>query len=157
MNKHLHRIAAALWGACMCLAALDGRPAEAAATPACPKGKAMEELRNSITSLFDAVQAALTGPQCGAVLKVLAQLQANTVPGGRKLHEGKPLDRAAAKAELQEARSSPEFTGRLAAALEGVTELNGRLVVEAALLDDEGYFSASRLLMEDIAKAQEAR
>lgn len=155
MNKHLHRIAMALWGACACLAALDGRAADASATPACLKGKAIEELRTS--SLWDAVQAALSGPQCGAVVKVLAQLQASKVSGGRKLHEGKPLDRAAAKAELQQARSSPEFTGRLAAALEGVTELNGRLVVEAALLDDEGYFSASRLLMEDIAKAQEAR
>ena len=155
MNQHLYRIAVALWAACACFVSLDGRAAGAPDAPPCLKGKQIDELRTS--SLGSAVWTALFGKQCSAVVKVLAQLQANKVPGGRKLHEGKPLDHAAARAELQKARTDPEFAGKLAAASEGVTDRTGRLVVEAALLDDDGYFAARQLLMEDIVKAQEVR
>lgn len=127
----------------------------AAPQAACPNDKQLDELRSS--NFLKAVASALTGTHCGAVVKVLEQLQSTKKSGGRKLHEGKPLDRAAAQAELQKARSDPDFTRRLAAASNGVTEPTGRLVVEAALLDDEGYFAARQLLMEDILKTQEAR
>lgn len=129
--------------------------AAAAPQAVCPNDKQLDELRSS--NFLKAVGSALTGTHCSAVIKVLAQLQATKKPGGRKLHEGKPLDRAAAQAELLKARSDPDFTRKLTAVSEGVTDPTGRLVVEAALLDDEGYFAARQLLMEDILKAQEVR
>lgn len=129
--------------------------AAAAPQAVCPNDKQLDELRSS--NFLKAVGSALTGTHCSAVVKVLAQLQATKKPGGRKLHEGKPLDRAAAQAELLKARSDPDFTSKLTAVSEGVTDPTGRLVVEAALLDDEGYFAARQLLMEDILKAQEVR
>lgn len=153
MNPLPCRLAAVLCIAGACLVPFAGR-ADTAGT-SCLKGKQAEAVRSS--SLFDALKSALNGPQCAGLVKVLTKLQASAVPGGRKLKEARPLDRAAAQAELAKARSDPEFTRLLASASQGVTDPTGRMVVEAALLDDQGYFDAHQLLMEDIAKTQEAR
>jgi len=122
---------------------------------ACLKGKQVDLVRSK--DLIQALGAALNGPHCANIGKALAQLQSARAPGGRKLHEGKPLNRAVAEQELRTARADPEFMRRLTGAAEGVTDPTARLVVEAALLDDDGYFAARQLLMEDILKAQEAR
>lgn len=123
--------------------------------PTCLKGKQAELVRAS--GLIEGLIKAFQGPHCGSVAKVLAQLQSAKVPGGRKLHEGKPLNRQAAQQELNSARSGSEFMRKLEAASDGVTDPIARMVVEAALLDEEGYFSARQWVMEEIAAAQEKR
>lgn len=150
---------AAMRAACVyVLIAWAWTPAGAATAPqepSCLKGRQVDLVRSK--DLIQALGTALTGPQCANIGKVLAQLQSAKAPGGRKLHEGKPLNRAAAEQELKTARADPEFMRRLTSASEGVADPTARMVVEAALLEDDGYFAARQLLMEDIVKAQETR
>jgi hypothetical protein len=122
----------------------------------CLKGKQAELVRASW--LIEAIGKAWSGPQCAQLARVVAQLQGRSVSGGRKLHGDKPLDQQAARQELQAARADAQFMRKLDIAAEGVTDPTARLAVEAALLDDEGYFSARQLLIDEIAaKTQEAK
>ena len=141
----------------LCAIALAAAVWPAAATDMpCLKGKQAELVRAS--DLFAALKSVWSGPQCAQVGRVVAQLQARPVQGGRKLQGAKALDAEAARKELEAARADPEFTRKVAAASEGVTDPTARLVVETALLEDEGHFSASQLLMDEIAaKTQGAR
>lgn len=122
--------------------------------PSCVSGPAAEKLRSS--QFFQAVWDAFRGPQCANVVRVLSELQSKPVAGGRKLHD-KPFDRAAAQKELQAARADSEFVAKLGPALQGISDANARKVVEAAVLEDLGFFGARQLLMEELAQVQGAR
>jgi hypothetical protein len=119
-------------------------------TPPCIKAADAPRLRTS--GFWEAVYEAFNGPQCQSVVRVLMQLQDGKKEGGRKLHD-KPLNKAAAEKELAEARADPDFKAQLDAALRGVNEPAGRRIVEAAVLEDLGYFGARELLVNELAAA----
>lgn len=126
--------------------------AAAAAEPACLKS--VDHLRSS--SLFQALKTAFTGEQCSSVLRVLGELQKGKSAGGRKLKPGQ-FDRAAAEKELAAARADPAFTENLRTASSGVADPAARKVVEAALLEDAGYFGARELLMNELFELSRAK
>jgi hypothetical protein len=108
------------------------------------------------SDLFAALRTAVTGQQCSSVIRVLLELQKGKSAGGRKLKPGQ-FDRAAAEKELAAARTDPAFNESLRAALSGVTDPAARKVVEAAVLDDTGYFSARELLMNELFELSGAK
>lgn len=119
-----------------------------------PCQKAVDQLRSS--SLLDALVTAVKGPQCSSVIRVLGELQKGKSAGGRKLKPGQ-FDRAAAEKELVAARADPAFKESLRAALNGVTDPAARKVVEAAVLEDAGYFGARELLMNELFELSGAK
>jgi hypothetical protein len=128
-------------------------PSSAAAASETPCKKAVDQLSSS---LFEALKTAVKGEQCSSVIRVLAELQKGKSAGGRKLKPGQ-FDRAAAEKELATARADPAFNESLRAALSGVTDPTARKVVEAAVLDDAGYFSARELLMNELFELSGAK
>jgi hypothetical protein len=131
--------------------AAPGAAVAASETP-CLKADGVE--RSS--SLFAALKTAIAGQQCSSVMRVLVELQKGKTPGGRKLKPGQ-FDRAAAEKELATARADPAFNESLRAALSGVTDPTARKVVEAAVLDDAGYFGARELLMNELFELSGAK
>ncbi len=133
-------------------------PLAAAAQGAAPQQppclKDVNQLKKS--DLVSAVWTALTGEQCSSVLRVLTELQNGKRAGGRKLND-KPLDLAEAQKELAAARADAEFTSKLNMAVSGVSDPTARKAVEAAVLDDLGYFSARELLMAELFQSSGAK
>jgi hypothetical protein len=65
--------------------------------------------------------------------------------GGRKLEEDRPFNSGEAQANLAEAQGDPAVSQRLQQVRKEVPDSNQRLVYEAAILDEEGYYSARDL------------
>jgi hypothetical protein len=128
-------------------------PSSAAAASETPCKKAVDQLSSS---LFEALKTAVKGEQCSSVVRVLLELQKGKSAGGRKLKPGQ-FDRAAAEKELAMARADPVFNDSLRTALSGVTDPAARKVVEAAALDDAGYFGARELLMNELFELSGAK
>lgn len=139
-------------GCWLALSAALPRATLAASEKSCVKSDAVERK----SSLFAALTSAIAGPQCSSVMRVLVELQKGKSAGGRKLKPGH-FDRAAAEKELATARADPAFNESLRAALSGVTDPAARKVVEAAVLDDAGYFSARELLMNELFELSGAK
>ena len=70
--------------------------------------------------------------------------------GGRKLEEDKPLDVKVAQANLDAALKSPEVKARLEKARKDIPDEKQRLAYEASILDEEGYYSARELKIQQL-------
>jgi hypothetical protein len=82
---------------------------------------------------------------CGSLMSVLDRLFNTRKTGGRKLEVDRPFNASAAQAELTKAQADPEVRPRLEKIRKEVTDPTRRLVYEAAVLNDEGYYSARDL------------
>lgn len=79
---------------------------------------------------------------CGSLTSVLDSVANRKKIGGRKLEEDRPFDPNEAQANLVEAQSDPAVRQRLEQIRKDVPDSNQRLLYEAAILDEEGYYSA---------------
>lgn len=97
------------------------------------------------------VLASLAAPwkttNCSALLRILRMAGGAPVSGGRKLENDKPLDVAAAERELAQARADNSVAAELATELEGETDPVRRMLLEAAVLQDNGLYLARDLLV----------
>jgi hypothetical protein len=89
----------------------------------------------------------LESTRCSALLSVMRMAAASSKPAGRKLEAERPLDVKAAELERSQARADPAFARILAAELDAETIPLRRILREAALLHDEGFFKAGDLLV----------
>lgn len=89
---------------------------------------------------------------CGSLISVLNKLPSRRKIGGRRLEDEKPLDLQQAQAELQKALSDPEIRARLEKIREDVQDEDARLVYEAAILDEEGYYDARELKIQQLQR-----
>jgi hypothetical protein len=78
---------------------------------------------------------------CDSIRAVLSLIDQRQVTGGRKLEANRPFDPAAAESELSQAQNDAELAPMLRRAAEG-TDHTARLVREAALLHEYGYYKA---------------
>lgn len=90
---------------------------------------------------------------CGSLQNVLSMLERSNRTGGRRLETDKPFDPVAAQANLDAALRSPDVRARLDA-LRTVEDANERLAYEAAVLDDEGFYDARNLKLDQIMRAK---
>lgn len=90
---------------------------------------------------------------CGSLQNVLTMLERSNRTGGRRLETDKPFDPVAAQANLDAALRKPEVRARLDE-LRAVEDANERLAYEAAVLDDEGFYDARNLKLDQIMRAK---
>lgn len=83
--------------------------------------------------------------ECGSLMSVIDRLLNTRKAGGRKLEEDRPFNAQAAQADLAKAKADPEVRQRLDKINKEVADPTRRLVYEAAVLDEEGYYSARDL------------
>lgn len=107
--------------------------------------KGLEDLQQAQQYRGDKEQA-----ECGSLLSVLDRLFNTRKTGGRKLEEDRPFDAQAAQANLAKAQADPEVRPRLQKVAKEVSDPTRRKVYEAAVLDEEGYYSARDLLINQL-------
>jgi hypothetical protein len=87
---------------------------------------------------------------CGSLMSVLDRLFNTRKTGGRKLEEDRPFNVQAAQTDLAKAQADPEVRARLEKLRRTVADPTRRLVYEAAVLDEEGYYGARDLRINQI-------
>ena len=111
----------------------------------------LERIRTMASSL--AAQAVPTGVSCSALGKVFGRLANGSRPAGKRLEDEKPLDVAAAQAELDRAlQQDPELKAQLEALRNAVTDEQERVIYEAALLQSNNLYGARDLRLQQFIK-----
>lgn len=97
------------------------------------------------TSVMQQIQNEKPQAECGSLTSVFDRLVNTRKAGGRKLEEDRPFNAQAAQADLAKAQADPEVRQRLEKIRKEVADPTRRLVYEAAALDEEGYYGARDL------------
>ena len=113
-------------------------------------GISKDQLRSSMTSLQEAAKAG--GPACGSFLSVVMKLMNRDVTAGRRLEKDRPFNPAAAQANLEKALRDPEVRKRIDALRREVPDETVRLLHEAVVFDDEGYYDARELRIQQLRR-----
>ncbi|AOE84160.1 hypothetical protein [Pseudomonas sp. TCU-HL1] len=101
---------------------------------------------NPLQQLFKALMGdSKARADCGSLTSVLDSVVNTRKTGGRKLEEDRPFNPSEAQANLADAQSDPAVQQRLDQVRKEVPDSNQRLVYEAAILDEEGYYGARDL------------
>lgn len=105
----------------------------------------------ALTALYEAFRNAQSrGAPCGSLAAVLHKLPNRSVDGGRRLEKDKPFDPVEAQANMDLALQDPEIRTRIENIRSEVEDENVRLVYEAAIYDDEGYYDARELIIQQL-------
>lgn len=87
---------------------------------------------------------------CSSLISVLQKISRRTVTGGRKLENDKPFDPQAAQANLAAAMRDANVAPRIKQVQGEVRDGNLRLLYEAAILDEEGFYPARDLRVQQL-------
>ncbi|MFJ3485924.1 hypothetical protein ACIPL1_21390 [Pseudomonas sp. NPDC090202] len=98
-----------------------------------------------IDSLIQLVSRDKEQVECGALVSVLDSAVNTHKAGGRKLEEDRGFNAQAAQANLTKAQADPEVRKRLEKIRKDISDPTRRLVYEAAVFDEEGYYGARDL------------
>jgi len=90
---------------------------------------------------------------CGSLTSVLKKVARQGKVGGRQLEKDRPLNVAEAEANLATARRNPAVRRRLERVAAEVQEPAVRLAYEAAVLDEEGFYAARDLKIQQLQRA----
>jgi hypothetical protein len=89
-------------------------------------------------------------PPCGSGKVVLSRVINREKTGGRKLEPDKPFDLKKAQANLEAALKDPAIKARIDKAHADIKDENVLLAYEAAVFDDEGYYDARELKIQQL-------
>ena len=109
-----------------------------------PTGAASSAIKAFIKSFHDAQ------PPCGSGKMVLSRLISREKTGGRRLEPDKPFDLKKAQANLEAALKDPAIKARIDKARADIKDENVLLAYEAAVLDDEGFYEARELKIQQL-------
>ncbi|SCX61366.1 hypothetical protein [Nitrosospira sp. Nsp1] len=113
-----------------------------------PSGNSTSRFK-ALTALYEAVSRAQSHEApCGSLAAVLHKLPHRSVDGGRRLEKDKLFDPAEAQANMDLALQDPEIRSRIEHIRREIEDENVRLVYEAAIYDDEGYYDARELIIQ---------
>jgi hypothetical protein len=87
---------------------------------------------------------------CASLISVLQKISGRTVTGGRKLENDKPFDPLAAQANLAAAMRDANVAPRIKQVQSEFRDENLRLFYEAAILDEEGFYPARDLRVQQL-------
>lgn len=108
-------------------------------------------LVNAPMNLQELIRSFLSSnPPCASAKVVAYKLVNREKTGGRKLQGDKPLDLKKAQANLDLALKNPELKGRIEKAHRDIIDENARLAFEAAIFDEEGYYDARELKIQQL-------
>lgn len=108
---------------------------------------------NTMAQAFNAVftAAPAKGVDCGSIASVWQKLALRGKTGGRKLEADAPLDMNEARRQLQQAQRDPAISARLAAVQRNTSNPVELAILQAAILDEEGLYTARDARVADIA------
>ncbi|MGZ9031032.1 MAG: hypothetical protein ACXW2G_06640 [Burkholderiaceae bacterium] len=89
-------------------------------------------------------------PPCGSGKAVLSRIVSRDKTGGRKLEPDKPLDTNKAQANVEAAMKDPAIKARIDKARAEISDQTVLLAYEAAIFDDEGYYDARELRVQQL-------
>lgn len=117
----------------------------------------LEAFKNSGAPSLTANLAGLVGrspdharPNCASLIAVLSRIADRQKTGGRRLEPDKPLDPREAQANITKATRDPAINARLRQVQGEVKDERLRLLYEAAIFDEEGYYSARDLRLQQL-------
>ena len=113
---------------------------------------------NNIVQAFNAVfvQAPTKGVDCGSIASVWHKLALRGKTGGRKLEADAPLDLEVASRQLQQAQRDPTVSARLAAVQQNTSNPIELAILQAAILDEEGLYTARDARVADLSVSLDA-
>ncbi|MET0517558.1 MAG: hypothetical protein ABW005_01865 [Burkholderiaceae bacterium] len=124
-----------------------GAPAPAKAASCDARGSVGELKSQSFSQAFS------TSPSlCGSLASVLKRLFSRSAGAGRKLEGDKPLNLVTARREYQAAQADPAFSAELKSLTADEADPIRRAALEAALLDEQGYYEARDLLLRELSQ-----
>jgi hypothetical protein len=91
---------------------------------------------------------------CGSLTTVWGKITRQGKTGGRQLEKDRPLNVAEAEANLATALKNPVVRERLDRVAMEVDDPGARLVYEAAILDEEGFYAARDLKIQQLQAAK---
>jgi len=91
---------------------------------------------------------------CSSLTSVWAKVTKQKKVGGRQLEKERPLNPAEAQANLAAAQKDPAIRARLERAAKEIPDPSVRMVYEAAILDEEGFYAARDLKIQQLQQAQ---
>lgn len=89
-------------------------------------------------------------PPCGSAKVVWNTIVNREKKGGRRLEAERPLDVKKAQANLDAALKDPGIRARIDKARRQITDENALLAYEAAIFDEEGYYDARELKLQQL-------
>lgn len=88
--------------------------------------------------------------RCDSLVSVWKKLFTRSQIGGRQLEEKQPLDPRAAQQEIDQARKTPALRAELDRIQKYEADPQRRQLLEAALFDDEGFYQARDLRIQEL-------
>jgi hypothetical protein len=95
---------------------------------------------------------ALSWVGCGSLTSVVNRLVNRNRTSGRRLEEGKALNAAEAQANVDAALREAEVRRKIERTRREVPDENLRLVYEAAIFDEEGFYNARDLRIQQLSE-----
>ncbi|MCY1336298.1 hypothetical protein D9M69_221010 [compost metagenome] len=100
--------------------------------------------------MLDTIKSDKPRTECGSLSTVWGSLMSSGRPGGRKLEEDRPYNPSQAQANYAQAQADPDVRQRLDQVGKEVSDGNLRLLYQAAILDEEGYYGARDMLVRQL-------
>ena len=95
-------------------------------------------------------KAKSSGAPCGSVVSVIDRVINRKKTAGRRLEGDKPFNASEAQANVQAALRDPEVRKKIERLKVDVPDENLRFVYEAAIFDEEGYYNARELRIQQL-------
>lgn len=108
--------------------------------------------KSSSGTLLQSLTTWLNGntADCSSLTSVADKLIHRDKTSGKRLEKEKPFDPKEADANLKTALADPAIKARLNKLKQAVPDENGRLFLEAAIFDEEGYYPARELRIQQL-------
>lgn len=87
---------------------------------------------------------------CGSLTSVADKWAHRNKTSGKRLEKEKPFDPKEAEANLKTALADSAIQARLNKLKQAIADENGRLFLEAAIFDEEGYYAARELRIQQL-------
>lgn len=111
-------------------------------------GYSQQQLRAEASSLPDKAKAG--GSACSSFLTVIGKVIGRDTTAGRRLEKDRPFNPAAAQANVDKALRDPDVRKRIDALRREVPDDTVRLLHEAVVFDEEGYYDARELRIQQL-------
>jgi hypothetical protein len=108
------------------------------------------ELQKALSAQVSSFLSSLVG--CGSLTTVAKRIMSRNRTSGRRLEEEQPLNVSQAQANANAAMKDPTVRRKLEHARREISDEKTRLAYEAAIFDEEGYYGARDLRIQQLSE-----
>lgn len=116
------------------------------------KLKSNEGASSFSKAVINAILGYAEGPGCSSLTSVMDVVLHGSKTSGRRLEDKKALNVAQAQANLDKALADPSIGARMEKLKQHAPDEKVRLYLEAAILDEEGYYDARDLRVQQLTE-----